>query len=240
MSTPAIETPKIVSQDEWLAASKELLAREKQLTREYDAVCALRRRLPWVKVTKNYVFDSPDGKETLADLFAGRRQLIIRHFMFGPGWREGCVGCSFASDHVGGALIHLEHRDVSFAAVSRATVTEIEPFRKRMGWTFKWVSSFESDFNYDYGVSFTKEEMEQGKARYNYAPGELPFEEMSGLSVFCQDRSGDIFHTYSCHARGDEGGLTTYFYLDLTPKGRNETGPYFNLGDWVRHHDRYS
>jgi predicted dithiol-disulfide oxidoreductase (DUF899 family) len=241
MSASAIKAPRIVPRQEWLAARRELLAREKQLTREYDAVCALRRELPWVKVEKNYVFDGPNGQETLADLFAGRSQLIVRHFMFGPGWTEGCVGCSFASDHVGGALIHLEHHDVSYVAVSRAPLAEIEAFRKRMGWDFKWVSSFGSDFNYDYHVSFTKGELAAGKAFYNFELRDLPFptEELSGVSVFYKDAAGGIFHTYSCQARGDEGGLTTYFYLDLTPMGRNETGPYFNLADWVRHHDRY-
>lgn len=241
MATSKMANPKVVSRDEWLAARRELLTQEKQLTRQHDAVCALRRELPWVKVEKNYVFDGPNGKETLADLFQGRSQLIIKHFMFGPGWKEGCVGCSFGSDHVGGALVHLEHHDVSFVAVSRAPITEIEPFRKRMGWQFRWVSSFANDFNYDYHVSLTPEELAQETVFYNFETRELRFkcEEMSGLSVFYKDSAGDIFHTYSCHARGDEGGLTTYFYLDLTPKGRDENGPTFTLGDWVRHHDRY-
>jgi predicted dithiol-disulfide oxidoreductase (DUF899 family) len=241
MATSKIANPKAVTREEWLAARRELLAREKRLTREYDAICAQRRELPWVKVEKNYVFDGPNGKERLADLFQGRSQLIVKHFMFGPGWKEGCVGCSFGSDHVGGALVHLEHHDVSFVAVSRAPFAEIEPFRKRMGWNFHWVSSFESDFNYDYHVSFTEEELAQGKAFYNFEQRELRFkvEEMSGLSIFYKDAAGSIFHTYSCHARGDEGGLTSYFYLDLTPKGRDENGPTFSLGDWVRHHDRY-
>jgi predicted dithiol-disulfide oxidoreductase (DUF899 family) len=241
MSTSAITTPRIVLREEWLAARRALLAKEKQLTRQHDAVCALRRELPWVKVEKTYTFDGPNGKETLAGLFAGRSQLIVRHFMFGPGWKEGCVGCSFASDQVGGALVHLEHHDVTYVAVSRAPLSEIEPFRKRMGWNFKWVSSFGSAFNYDYHVSFTKEELEQPELSYNFERGELPFksEELSGVSVFYRDASGTIFHTYSCYARGDEGGLTTYFYLDITPKGRKETGPYRNLADWVRHHDRY-
>lgn len=241
MSTSAITTPRIVSREEWLAARRALLVKEKQVTRQHDAVCALRRELPWVKVEKNYIFEGPYGKETLADLFAERSQLIVRHFMFGPGWKEGCVGCSFASDHVGGALVHLEHHDVTYVAVSRAPFAEIEVFRKRMGWSFKWLSSIGSDFNYDYHVSFTKEDLEESELSYNFERRELPFksEELSGVSVFYKDASGTIFHTYSCYARGDEGGLTTYFYLDLTPKGRNETGPYHNLADWVRHHDRY-
>jgi predicted dithiol-disulfide oxidoreductase (DUF899 family) len=151
------------------------------------------------------------------------------------------VGCSFASDHVGGALIHLEHHDVTYIAVSRAPLAEIEAFKKRMGWSFKWVSSLGSDFNYDYHVAFTKEEIAKGRVFYNFERRELAFksEEMSGVSVFYKDASGDVFHTYSCHARGDEGGLTAYFYLDLTPKGRDENGPAYNLSDWVRHHDRY-
>lgn len=241
MSTSVIARPKVVSRDEWLAARRELLAREKQLTREHDKIRELRHELPWVKIEKNYVFDSPNGKQTLADLFAGRSQLIVRHFMFGPGWKEGCVGCSFASDHVGGALVHLEHHDVTYVAVSRAPLAEIEGFRKRMGWNFKWLSSFESDFNYDFHVSFTQDEIAQGKVFYNFEVRDLPFniEEMSGVSVFYKETSGDIFHTYSTHARGDEGGLTTYFYLDLTPKGRDENGPTYSLADWVRHHDRY-
>jgi predicted dithiol-disulfide oxidoreductase (DUF899 family) len=241
MATTTIEQPRVVSRDEWRAARKELLAKEKHLTREYEAISALRRQLPWVKVEKDYIFKGPNGKETLADLFAGRSQLIVRHFMFGPGWGEGCVGCSFASDHVGGALVHLEHHDVTYVAVSRASLSEIEAFRKRMGWIFKWVSSFGNDFNYDYHVSFTSEEIAQGKVFYNFEVRDLPFktEDLSGVSVFYKDAAGGIFHTYSCYARGDEGGLTTYFYLDITPKGRDENGPTYTLGDWVRHHDRY-
>ena len=241
MSTSVILKPKVVSEEEWLAARRELLAKEKQLTRDYDRVRELRRELPWVKVEKNYVFDGPGGKETLADLFAGRSQMIIRHFMFGPGWKEGCVGCSFASDHVGGALVHLEHHDVTYVAVSRAPIHEIEAFRKRMGWNFKWVSSFESDFNYAFHVSFTEQELERGRAFYNFEVRDLPFksEEFSGLSVFYKDPAGDVFHTYSTHARGDEQALTTYVYLDITPKGRDENGPTYTLADWVRHHDRY-
>jgi predicted dithiol-disulfide oxidoreductase (DUF899 family) len=241
MATTRMANPRVVLRDEWLEARKQLLAREKRLTREHDELCKLRRELPWVKVDKNYVFDGPNGKVTLADLFQGRSQLIIRHFMFGPGWEEGCVGCSFASDHVGGALVHLENHDVTYVAVSRAPFAEIDAFKKRMGWTFPWVSSFESDFNYDYHVSFTPEELAQGKAFHNFELRELRYkiEESSGLSVFYKDASGNIFHTYTTHARGDEGGATTYFYLDLTPKGRGENGPTFTLGDWVRHHDRY-
>lgn len=242
MPNTLIEDRKVVTREEWLSARRELLAKEKQLTREYDTLSALRRGLPWVRVDKNYVFDGPAGRQTLGDLFEGRSQLIVRHFMFGPEWGEGCVGCSFASDHIEGALVHLEHHDVSFVAISRAPIDEIEAFKKRMGWKFRWLSSFENEFNYDFHVSFRPEEIADGKVFYNFESRALPFniEEMSGLSVFYKDRAaGEIFHTYSCQARGDEGGLTTYFYLDLTPNGRNENGPTYSLADWVRHHDRY-
>lgn len=241
MPNTVMGNPKVVTREEWLSARRALLAKEKQLTREYDGLCAARREMPWVRVDKNYVFDGAAGRQTLSDLFDGRSQLIVRHFMFGPGWEEGCVGCSFGADHVGGALVHLEHHDVSFVAISRAPIDEIEAFKRRMGWKFRWLSSFKSDFNYDFHVSFRPEEIAEGKVFYNFESRPLPFniEEMSGLSVFYKDARGEIFHTYSCQARGDEGGLTTYFYLDLTPKGRDENGPTYTLGDWVRHHDRY-
>lgn len=240
-NTSTSEKKRVVSRDKWLTARRKLLAREKKLTREYDAVRALRQRLPWVKIEKEYVFEGPNGKENLSDLFQGRSQLILRHFMFGPGWKEGCVGCSFASDHVGGALVHLENHDVSYVAVSRAPFAEIDAFRKRMGWNFRWLSSHGSDFNYDFHVSMTPEQLSKGKAFQNFELRKLRYkiEESSGLSVFYKDADGNIFQTYGTHARGDEGGDTTYFYLDLTPKGRDENGPTFSLGDWVRHHDRY-
>jgi predicted dithiol-disulfide oxidoreductase (DUF899 family) len=239
MATSSVERPKVVSRAEWLAARKELLVREKELTRFRDELSRQRRELPWVKIEKSYVFDGPNGKETLADLFDGRSQLIIKHFMFGPGWKEGCVGCSFEVDHIEGALVHLEHHDVTYVAVSRAPLPEIEAFKKRMGWHFKWVSSFGSDFNYDYHVSFTKQDIARGKVYYNYAMQDVGMEELSGRSVFYKDESGDIFHTYSAFGRGTEELLGTYVCLDLTPKGRNEIGPNHNLTDWVRHHDRY-
>ena len=234
-----ITKPKIVSQAEWESARKELLIKEKQLTRQRDEIDRQRRDLPWVKVEKNYVFDGPNGKQSLADLFEGRSQLIVSHFMFGPGWKEGCVGCSFRSDHVDGALVHLEHHDVSFVTISRAPFPEIEAFRTRMGWRFRWLSSYGSDFNHDYNVSFSSEEAATGKVYYNYDSREFVSEEMSGLSMFYKDATGEVFHTYSTYGRGDEMVDTTYMYLDLTPKGRNETGPRHNLGDWVRHHDPY-
>ena len=237
MHSPA--SPLIVSCEEWLAARKKLLAKEKEQTRLRDRLSAERRELPWVRIEKEYVFDTPRGKRTLGDLFEGRSQLIVKHFMLAPGQLEGCVGCSFEVDHIEAALQHLERHDVKFVSVARAPLAEIEAFKKRMGWRFDWVSSFGSDFNYDFDVSFTKEEMESGEARYNYRTGKVPLQDLSGLSVFAKNEAGEVFHTYSAFGRGAEEVLGTYMLLDLTPKGRNETGPHFNLVDWVRHHDRY-
>ncbi len=229
---------RIVSRDEWLAARKQHLIREKELTRLRDRLSAERRALPWVRVEKPYVFDGPDGKLTLADLFDGRSQLIVQHFMFGPGWEEGCAGCSFGADHVDGARLHFEHRDVTFVAVSRAPLPQLEAFKTRMGWRFKWVSSFGSDFNSDFHVSFTKDDEAKGKVFYNYELRDFESEEMSGLSVFYKDGDGDIFHTYSTYARGDELLSGAYMYLDLVPKGRDEADlPYPSA--WWRHHDKY-
>jgi predicted dithiol-disulfide oxidoreductase (DUF899 family) len=228
----------IVSHDEWLAARKQLLAKEKELTRLRDQLAAERRALPWVKIEKPYVFDGPDGKETLADLFGGRSQLIIKHFMLGPGWTEGCVGCSFELDHIDGILVHLEHRDVSYVAVSRAPLAEIEAFKKRMGWHIKWVSSSDSDFNFDFHVSFRPGEIAKGEGYYNYEIRKIGIDELSGRSVFYKDGNGDVFHTYSSYGRGGEDLLGTYRLLDLVPKGRAETGLNRNLSDWARHHDR--
>ncbi len=230
---------RIVSRDQWLQARTALLAKEKEMTRLRDRLNAERRDLPWVKVDKTYTFDTPAGKATLSDLFAGRSQLIIKHFMLAPGQKEGCVGCSFESDHAEAALVHLQNHDVSYVAVARAPLPEIEAFKTRMGWTFPWVSSFGSDFNYDFNVSFTPEQLAKGEAFYNYRAGPLPLEDLSGLSVFYKDGDGAIFHTYSTFGRGAEERLGTYMLLDLTPKGRNETGPNHSLADWVRHHDRY-
>jgi predicted dithiol-disulfide oxidoreductase (DUF899 family) len=239
MNTNLNAHSNVVSRAEWLSARKELLAAEKLLTRQRDEIDRRRRELPWVKVEKDYLFDGPGGRKSLADLFEGRSQLIVSHFMFGPDWKEGCAGCSFRSDHVEGALTHLEHHDVSLATISRAPLPEIQAFQERMGWRFKWLSSYSSDFNYDYGVSFTKEEIASGKVHYNYQLRDFVIEEASGISVFYKNAQDEIFHTYSTYGRGDEMLDTTYMYLDLTPKGRNETGPRYNLGDWVRHHDRY-
>jgi len=233
-------THQVVPRAEWLVARKAHLEKEKELTRLRDELGRQRRELPWVKVDRCYVFDGPDGQEALADLFAGRSQLIVQHFMFGPGWKEGCVGCSFSADHVAGALAHLEHHDVSFVAVSRAPFAELDAFKRRMGWPFKWVSSHGTSFNRDYHVSFTDDDLASGTAYYNYRAGQAyGSREASGHSVFYKDKAGDIFHTYSVYARGSEQLIGTYGFLDMTPNGRNETGPGFNLTDWVRHHDKY-
>ena len=239
MSKSTIERPKVVSEAEWLAARKELLRKEKELTRRRDELGKQRRELPWVRVEKEYTFDGPSGNEKLSDLFAGRSQLVVYHFMFGPEWQEGCPSCSFNMDHTDGALIHLAQRDVTFVAISRAPWSKIEAFKKRMGWRFTWVSSHGSDFNYDYHVSFTKEDMAKGKVYYNFDMQEFPSEEAPGISVFYKDKNGDVFHTYSSYARGTEGSVGTYSYLDLVPKGRDEDALAFTMA-WVRHHDRYT
>jgi predicted dithiol-disulfide oxidoreductase (DUF899 family) len=235
-----MEPHKVVSPDEWLAARKAHLANEKQLTRLYDQLRAERMALPWVRIEKTYLFDTASGQQTLAELFAGRSQLIVRHFMLGPDWDEGCVGCSFGADHVDGALLHVEHHDVSFVAVSRAPLAKIEAYRQRMGWRFRWVSSFGSDFNYDFHVSFTEQDQARNNAFYNFAEGEFQSDELPGSSVFFKDDTGAIFHTYSSYARGGELGIGAYTMLDITPKGRNETGPHHNLMDWVKRHDQYA
>jgi len=231
--------PNVVSRTEWLVARTQLLSREKELTHLRDELSAQRRKLPWVKVDKTYVFDGPDGRETLADLFGGRSQLLVKHFMFGPGWQEGCVGCSFEVDHIEAALVHLDQRDVRFVAISRAPLPEIQVFQQRMGWHFKWLSSFGNDFNYDYHVSFTPDDAARGKVYYNYAMCDFQIDELSGISVFSRDAAGDVYHTYGAYGRGAEEVLGTYMLLDLLPKGREENGPNHNLTDWVRHHDRY-
>jgi predicted dithiol-disulfide oxidoreductase (DUF899 family) len=231
---------EVVSEKEWLEARKALLAEEKALSRQRDALSQRRRELPWVKVEKPYVFDGPDGKETLADLFDGRSQLVVYHFMFGPGWGEGCPRCSLAADNFDGTTVHLAQRDVTFVVISRAPLAEIEAFKKRMGWHFKWVSSYGSDFNYDYRVSFTKEEMARGKFDYNYGMNGFPSEEGTGTSVFYKDPGSNIFHTYSSYARGGEGMMGPYHFLDLVPKGRDEDGFLPDTMAWVRHHDRYT
>jgi predicted dithiol-disulfide oxidoreductase (DUF899 family) len=236
--TERLSAHEIVLPEEWLVARKDLLDNEKQLTRLRDKLAAERRALPWVKIEKEYVFDAPEGKVTLADLFAGRSQLVIYHFMFGPDWQEGCPSCSFVSDHIDGALPHLAARDVTVTMVSRAPLAKVEAFKKRMGWQFKWVSSHGNDFNADFRVSFTKDEMAQGKVNYNYTTQEFPSAEAPGLSVFYKDAAGDVFHTYSTYGRGLDPLVGTYTILDLVPKGRDEDHLGFSM-EWVRHHNRY-
>jgi predicted dithiol-disulfide oxidoreductase (DUF899 family) len=229
---------KTATHEEWVAARKAFLAKEKEFTRLRDELSRQRRELPWEKVEKNYTFDGLEGKQTLADLFAGRSQLIIYHFMFGPGWSEGCPSCSYLADHFDGAAIHLAHRDVTLAVISRAPIAEIEAFKKRMGWRFPWVSSFNSDFNYDYHVSFPAEARAAGKVEYNYEQSDFPSDEGPGLSAFYKDPAGEIFHTYSSYARGLDILVGTYNFLDMAPKGRDEGGLAHSMA-WVRHHDKY-
>jgi predicted dithiol-disulfide oxidoreductase (DUF899 family) len=227
----------VVSQGEWLAARKSLLVREKKFTRQRDQLSAARRELPWVKVEKSYLFDGPRGKETLADLFGGRSQLLVYHFMLGPDWKDGCPSCSFLADHFDGAPIHLAQRDVTLVVVSRAPLVEIEAYKKRMGWRFKWVSSYGTDFNHDFHVSFTPEQKARGKVEYNYALTEFPSEEAPGLSAFIKD-NGAVFHTYSAYARGLDILVGAYNFLDFAPKGRDEDNLPWSMA-WVRRHDEY-
>jgi predicted dithiol-disulfide oxidoreductase (DUF899 family) len=229
----------VVSSEEWVEARKKLLAEEKEFSKLRDELARRRRGLPWTKVEKQYVFDGPAGKQTLAELFDGSRQLIAYHFMFDPDWSEGCKSCSFIADHYDPAIVHLKHRDVSFVTVSRAPLAKLEAFKKRMGWKFKWVSSLGNDFNRDYHVSFTQEQIDKHAAYYNYRQGaRFPVKEAPGVSVFCKNEAGEVFHTYSSYARGLDMFITAYHYLDITPRGRDEGG--FSYGmEWLRHHDRY-
>ena len=229
---------KVVSGAEWLVARKDLLTREKELTRLRDEVSRHRREMPWVDVDKEYVFDGPNGKETLSDLFDGRSQLIVYHFMFGPDWEEGCKSCSYLADHFDGANWHLPHRDVSFVVISRAPLPKLEDYKKRMGWRFKWLSSHGTDFNFDYHVSTTEEEQAKGKMYYNYKTQDWVDEEMPGLSVFYKDKNGAVFHAYSTYARGLDNLVGTYNFLDLVPEGRDEDQLDFTM-EWVRRHDQY-
>jgi predicted dithiol-disulfide oxidoreductase (DUF899 family) len=238
-STIEVGRSNVVSHGEWLAARSEFLTKEKEFTRLRDELSRQRRTLPWEKVEKRYEFDSTKGKVTLADLFDGRSQLIVYHFMLGPGWQEGCKSCSYVADHFDGSTVHLANRDTTLAVVSRAPLAEIEVFKKRMGWKFQWVSSFGDDFNFDYHVSFTPEEQSGGKVYYNYATDEFRSEEAPGTSVFARDAAGEVFHTYSSYARGLDILMGSYNFLDLVPKGRDEDGLAFTMS-WVRHHDRYT
>jgi predicted dithiol-disulfide oxidoreductase (DUF899 family) len=227
----------VVSQEEWLKARKALLEKEKEESRLRDAVNAARLALPWVKVETDYVFDTPAGKKSLGDLFDGRSQLIIYHFMLGPGWKAGCPGCSFLSDHIDGALPHLNHHDVTWTAVSRAPIAEIEAYKTRMGWKFPWVSSASNSFNRDFHVSFEKDELAKGAVNYNFTriPAERANDELPGISAFFKNEKGEIFHTYSSYARGPEQIIGTLMILDRAPLGRNETGTL----SFVRRHDEY-
>ena len=232
-----MEPNVIVSRNEWLAARQSLLEMEKEATHLRDRLNAARRSLPWVAIDKPYTFETPTGRRTLADLFDGRSQLIVYHFMLGPGWKAGCTGCSFLSDHLDGALPHLEHHDVTLTAVSRAPLSEIETYRRRMGWCFPWVSSFCSDFNRDFHVSFTPDDLAAGRVDYNFGSIDAAQanDELPGLSAFYRDEAGQVFHTYSSYARGIEEFIGTLMILDRAPLGRNER----NTMDFVRRHDEY-
>ncbi len=242
MTVETVTTPTanhaVVGHDEWLQARLQLLAKEKDLRRQMDEVAKLRRNLPWEEVTADCVFDTNNGKQRLAELFHGKSQLLVYHFMLGPGWAEGCKSCSFLADHFDPMLVHLAQRDVSFAVVSHAPLAEIQTFKKRMGWHFPWVSSFNTSFNFDYGVSFTAEQVERGETHYNYEKQRFGSTEAPGLSAFYLDNSGTVYHTYSTYARGLDIGVGVYNYLDMAPKGRDEGALKMPM-DWVRHHDRY-
>jgi Uncharacterized protein conserved in bacteria len=225
----------VVSRDEWLAARRDFLKAEKEVTHLRDKLAQDRLALPWVRIEKEYVFDTPEGPRTLAELFEGRSQLLVQHFMFAPGWKEGCPSCSFMADHTDGMNWHLAHHDVTMIAVSRAPLADIERYRQRMGWQFRWVSSNGSPFNYDFRVSFTPEEVSSGHIDYNFGQWDETGEEWPGLSAFFKDEAGNVFHTYSTFGRGVEAMMGTYAMLDLMPKGRNEDEGM----DWVRRHDRY-
>jgi predicted dithiol-disulfide oxidoreductase (DUF899 family) len=234
-----VQNHPVVSQEEWLVARKALLVQEKEATHQRDRLNAERMALPWVKVEKEYIFDTPQGRKSLADVFDGRSQLIVYHFMLGPGWAAGCPGCSFLSDHLDGAMPHLEHHDVTMIAVSRAPLAEIETYKARMGWRFPWISASGSDFNFDYHVSFKQEDLASGKASYNFEPAPIPEKpadsELPGLSAFYKDESGNVFHTYSTYGRGPEELIGALMILDRAPKGRNEK----TTMDFVRRHDEY-
>jgi predicted dithiol-disulfide oxidoreductase (DUF899 family) len=227
--------PKVASREEWLQARKALLIHEKEETQLRDRNAAERLALPWVKVDKTYTFDTPSGRKTLAELFDGRGQLVIYHFMLPPEWEAGCPGCSFLADHLDGPLPHLNHHDVTLIAVARAPLDKIAAYKARMGWKFPWVSSFGGDFNYDFGVSFSPETIAAG-ATYNFEPVGEDAGEAPGMSSFYKDETGQVFHTYSSYARAGEELIGTYMILDRAPLGRNESG---NMGDWMRRHDEY-
>ena len=227
---------RIVSEKEWIKARKELLVKEKEFTKLRDQLSTDRRALPWVKVEKDYIFEDENGKKNLGDLFNGKSQLLIYHFMFGPDWEQGCKSCSFWADNFNGIDIHLAHRDISFLAVSRKNLKKLEEYKKRMGWSFKWVSSIDTDFNYDFNVSFSEKQKENNKINYNYLEQPYFIDELQGVSVFFKDDLGEIYHTYSAYSRGVDILNGAYNYIDLTPKGRDEGN---GIMKWLRHHDRY-
>lgn len=242
MNTAIVEASTVnhpvVSKERWVAERKTLLAREKELTRLRDQIARERRALPWERVEKDYVFDAPEGRRTLSDLFEGRRQLLVQHFMLGPDWEQGCPSCSFMADHTDGMNVHLAHRDITLVAISRAALAEIQRFRRRMGWQFRWVSSNGCDFNYDFRVSFTPQDRTNGELVYNFGTQPFQGEEVPGVSVFYKDDAGEVFHTYSTYGRGVEVMMGAYNLMDLTPKGRDEENLSYGM-EWVRHHDRY-
>ena len=233
-----VQEHKVVSRQEWLESRREHLAREKELTRLRDRVSQERRELPWVRVEQEYDFDGPNGKRTLSELFDGRSQLLVYHFMFGPDWEEGCKSCSFWADNYNGIFAHLNHRDVTLVGISKAPIDKLLEFKKRMDWSFPWFSSLENSFNRDYHVSFTPQELERGEVDYNYTKTRFPSEEAPGVSVFYKDDAGNVFHTYSCYSRGLDILNSAYHMLDLVPKGRDEADLPYGMA-WVRHHDRY-
>ena len=227
-----------VTRDRWIADRKTLLAREKELTQLQDRIAAERRALPWVKLDADYVFDTVDGPRRLSELFQGKRQLLVQHFMFGPGWEQGCKSCSFMADHLDGAAVHLAHRDIALLVVSRAPLADLLAFKARMGWQFAWASSNGNDFNRDFHVSFAPEDRVDGEVFYNFHMTPFPQTEAPGISIFYKDDAGDVFHTYSTFGRGVEVMMGTYDLVDLTPRGRDEAGLSYTM-EWVRHHDRY-
>jgi predicted dithiol-disulfide oxidoreductase (DUF899 family) len=237
MSQSTIENPKVVSQEEWVEARKVLLVKEKNLTRQRDALAEERLRFPWLKVEKNYMFDTPAGKKPLADLFGGKNQLVIYHFMLGPDWEAGCPSCSLITDQMDPMAIHLAQRDVRLVLMSHAPLAKIEEFKKRMGWKLPWASSFGSDFNFDYEVSVKKEDKDK-ESTYNYAVTKFPSEERPGMSIFYKNAKSEVFHTFSVYGRGLEDFMGLYAILDRVPKGRDEEGLPHGMA-WVRHHDRY-
>jgi predicted dithiol-disulfide oxidoreductase (DUF899 family) len=234
-----LDNHRVVSKDEWIEARKFLLKKEKEFTKLRDQLSQQRRDLPWVAVDKEYVFDGPNRKETLSDLFDGKSQLIVYHFMYDPNWDVGCPSCSFWADNFNDITVHLNQRDVTLIAISKAPYSKIAAYKKRMGWDFKWVSSFDTDFNFDYTVSFTQEELAKKKAFYNFISQDPGISEREGISVFYKDPSDKIFHTYSAYERGIDILNNTYNYLDLVPKGRDEDRYDFPMA-WVRRHDEYS